>query len=111
MNAGSEMPTIVLVGRPNVGKSTLFNRLLGARKALVHATPGLTRDRRIEEVNYDGFRFRIVDTGGMAFDPDGQFSAEIEAQIAAGVEQADCIWLVTDGAEGLFSPFPAPFQG
>ncbi|MCZ6533313.1 MAG: ribosome biogenesis GTPase Der [SAR324 cluster bacterium] len=95
---------IALVGRPNVGKSTLFNRLVGSRKALVAATPGLTRDRRVEEVRFNGFHFLLVDTGGMAYDPDGAFSTEIVAQVEAGVESAAAVWLMVDAVEGL-NPF------
>src|SRR4051812_50098426 len=59
------LPLIAIVGRPNVGKSTLFNRLVGGRPALVHDTPGLTRDRRYGECDYFGAVMRLVDTGGL----------------------------------------------
>lgn len=101
MDGSTNIPTIALVGRPNVGKSTLFNRLTRSRKALVAATPGLTRDRRIEEASYEGFRFTLVDTGGMAFAPDADFAGEIAEQVQVGVSGADVVWLLLDGAEGL----------
>ena len=106
MNAPSQIPTIALVGRPNVGKSTLFNRLTRSRKALVASTPGLTRDRRSEEVRFEGYRFRLVDTGGMSFQGDLEFSGEIAEQVAAGVESADAVWLILDAVEGL-NPYDA----
>ena len=59
------LPLVAIVGRPNVGKSTLFNRLVGGRPALVHDTPGLTRDRRYGECDYFGAAMRLVDTGGL----------------------------------------------
>src|SRR5207342_2564089 len=58
-------PLIAVIGRPNVGKSTLFNRLVGGRPALVHDTPGLTRDRRYGDVDYFGRALRVIDTGGL----------------------------------------------
>ncbi len=100
----AQIPTIALVGRPNVGKSTLFNRIAGSRKALVAATPGLTRDRREEEVHREGYHFRLVDTGGMAYGPEGDFSAEIAAQVEIGVGNAEAVWMVVDAVEGL-NPF------
>src|SRR5580704_515141 len=70
-------PLLALVGRPNVGKSTLFNRLVGGRPALVHDTPGLTRDRRYGDVDYFGSALRVVDTGGL--DPDAELANRLRA--------------------------------
>ncbi len=101
MTSTENPPIIALVGRPNVGKSTLFNRLAGGRRALVASTPGLTRDRRIEEVGYGRYRFTLMDTGGMAFDHNEPFSEAVAAQVEAGIEGAACVWLVMDAVEGL----------
>ena len=101
MNSNGTLSTIALVGRPNVGKSTLFNRLTRSRKALVAATPGLTRDRRVETVSFEGYGFRLVDTGGMGFSPEADFAGEIEEQVAAGVGEADAVWLILDAVDGL----------
>jgi GTP-binding protein len=102
----SPPPVLALVGRPNVGKSTLFNRLTRSRRALVAPMPGVTRDRREQEAQYDEFRFRLVDTGGLGFAPDAAFSEEIAAQVYAAIASADLVWLVLDGAEGL-NPYDA----
>lgn len=95
-----KLPRIALVGRPNVGKSTLFNRLTKTRKALVAPIPGTTRDRKEGVGQFPGFRFQIVDTGGLMFG-EGAFSKEIEDQISAAVIDSDIIWFVLDAKEGL----------
>lgn len=100
----AKLPVIVLVGRTNVGKSTLFNRLTRTRRALVTPVPGTTRDRREGEVRRDGYHFLLVDTGGMGFGITQPFSAQVEAQIATAVQSADFIWLVLDAVDGL-NPF------
>ncbi len=95
-------PLIAVVGRPNVGKSTLFNRLVGGRPALVHDTPGLTRDRRYGEVEYMGRTLRVVDTGGL--DPDAErevVGAGIHRQARAALAEADAAILVVDGRAGV----------
>ncbi|MBT8496125.1 MAG: 50S ribosome-binding GTPase [Deltaproteobacteria bacterium] len=95
-------PLIAIVGRPNVGKSTLFNRLVGGRPALVHDTPGLTRDRRYGEIDYYGHHFRIVDTGGL--DPDAEkevIGAGIHRQARAALDEAAAVILVVDGTAGV----------
>jgi GTP-binding protein len=95
-------PLIAIVGRPNVGKSTLFNRLVGGRPALVHGTPGLTRDRRYGDCDYFGAEMRVVDTGGL--DPDAAhdvIGAGIHRQALRAIGEADALVLVVDGRAGL----------
>jgi GTP-binding protein len=95
-------PVVAIVGRPNVGKSTLFNRLVGGRPALVHDTPGLTRDRRYGECDYFGAPLRIVDTGGL--DPEAQrdvIGAGIHRQAIHAIGEADALVLVVDGRAGV----------
>jgi GTP-binding protein len=103
---GPPPPVIALVGRPNVGKSTLFNRLTRSRQALVATLPGTTRDRREGAAQFGPWRFTLVDTGGMGFGLGLAFSAAVEAQIATAVERADYLWVVLDAKEGL-NPFDA----
>jgi GTP-binding protein len=94
-------PVIAIVGRPNVGKSTFFNRLVGGRPALVHDTPGLTRDRRYGEFEYEGREFEIVDTGGL--DPEARtdaIGAGIHRQAFRAMEEADAIIFVVDATAG-----------
>ena len=95
-------PLVAITGRPNVGKSTLYNRLVGGRPALVHDTPGLTRDRRYGECEYFGSEFRVVDTGGL--DPDAArevIGAGIHRQALRAIDEADAVVLVVDGRAGL----------
>jgi len=95
-------PLVAIIGRPNVGKSTLFNRLAGGRPALVHDTPGLTRDRRYGTCDYFGTELRIVDTGGL--DPEAQrevIGAGIHRQALRAIDEADALLLVVDGRAGL----------
>ncbi len=95
-------PLVAVIGRPNVGKSTLFNRLVGGRPALVHDTPGLTRDRRYGEVDYFGKELRIVDTGGL--DPEAAtevIGAGIHRQALRAIDEADALLLVVDGRAGV----------
>jgi GTP-binding protein len=97
-------PLIAIIGRPNVGKSTLFNRLVGGRPALVHDTPGLTRDRRYGDAEYFGTDLRLVDTGGL--DPAAAtqvIGAGIHRQAMRAIEEADALLLVVDGRAGLTS--------
>jgi GTP-binding protein len=93
-------PIVAIVGRPNVGKSTLFNRLLGGRRAIVDDMPGVTRDRLYGEFEWCGRRFVLVDTGG--FEPSGTgIMAQVRAQAEQAVAEADAILLLADGKEGL----------
>jgi len=94
------VPVIAIVGRPNVGKSTLFNRLLGGRRAIVDDMPGVTRDRLYGEGEWRGRKFVLVDTGG--FEPDGAgMLAAVRAQAEQAVAEADTICLLVDGKAGL----------
>jgi GTP-binding protein len=95
-------PLIAIVGRPNVGKSTLYNRLVGGRPALVHDTPGLTRDRRYGECDYFGKKLRVVDTGGL--DPKAEkdvVGAGIHRQAWRAIDEADLVLLVVDATAGV----------
>ncbi len=101
----SRRPLIAIVGRPNVGKSTLFNRLCHRRRAIVEDTPGVTRDRHYADVEFDGRPVTLVDTGG--FVPDEKhgdpLSSEVRLQAQAAVEEADMVLLVMDGRAGITS--------
>jgi GTP-binding protein len=97
-------PTVAIVGRPNVGKSTLFNRLVGGRPALVHDTPHLTRDRRYGDADYFGAPLRLIDTGGL--DPEAEkevIGAGIHRQALRAIGESDAIVLVVDGRAGITS--------
>src|SRR5580658_5949384 len=97
--------TIAIVGRPNVGKSTLFNRLVGARRALVDDRPGVTRDRREGEGKLGDLSFKVIDTAGLEEpDRDGEsLSARIQAQTAAALAQADAVFFLIDVRAGATS--------
>lgn len=98
------VPTIAIVGRPNVGKSTLFNRIVGSRRAIVGDEPGITRDRLYGEAHFRGQRLRIVDTGGIEPDEKDFIPAEIFRQAKVALEEADAIILVVDGRSELTAP-------
>ena len=94
-------PIVALVGRPNVGKSTLFNRIVGERKAIVEDIPGITRDRLYHDANWNGRDFIIVDTGGIDFQKmDGHIEARVYQQVIFAIEEADVIVMVADGRTG-----------
>ncbi len=95
------MPTVVIVGRKNVGKSTIFNRLTGMRLSVVHKEPGVTRDRVYGEVEWCGTTFDIIDTGGFFPNEEHALANQINKQIDIGLHEADLIYLVVDGKEGL----------
>ena len=106
-------PIVALVGRPNVGKSTLFNRLVGERMAIVHDTPGTTRERLFGEWEWNGRTFHVVDTGGI--DPthggktplsvgSADFIEDIKTQAQVAIGEADAIFFVNDGEAGVTSP-------
>jgi GTP-binding protein len=98
--ADVERPLVALVGRPNVGKSSLFNRLVGGRPALVEDMPGVTRDRRYGIAEWTRARFRVVDTGGLDPSADGVLGA-MRAQTLRAVEEADVLVFVLDVVEGV----------
>jgi GTP-binding protein len=95
-------PIVVIVGRPNVGKSTFFNRVTRSRDALVDNAPGVTRDRHFGTARWDETEFNLVDTGGIA--GTDEFSLRIASQVQLAIEEADAIIFMMDGREGL-SPF------
>lgn len=97
-------PTIAIVGRPNVGKSTLFNRLTGSRRAIVGDEPGITRDRIYGEVAWTGRTARLIDTGGIVPDDEALIPAEIFRQARFALDEADAIVMVVDGRTELASP-------
>jgi len=94
-------PIIALVGKPNVGKSTLFNRLAKSRKAIVDPTPGVTRDRHYERVDWNGHPFILVDTGGIELEQGNVITDQIRSQTWLAVQEADIILFILDGKEGL----------
>lgn len=93
-------PTVALVGRPNVGKSTLFNRLVGKKQAIIEDTPGVTRDRLYGLVTYRDYQFHLIDTGGIDLSKE-LFNKEIKVQAEIAIEEADIVVFVVDGKEGL----------
>ena len=93
-------PIVALVGRPNVGKSTIFNRLVGSKIAIIEDTPGVTRDRLYGTVNYLDYSFHLIDTGGSDITT-GNFNTEIKGQAELAIDEADIVIFVVDGKEGL----------
>jgi GTP-binding protein len=97
----ASVPVIALVGRPNTGKSTLFNRLTGSRRALVAKVAGVTRDRNIATGVHDGRRFLVVDTGGFEAEEHEDLSVAVQGQALLAAEEADAVIVVVDGRAGL----------
>lgn len=95
-------PVVALVGRPNVGKSTIFNRLIGKRISIIEDTPGVTRDRIYGNVEFENYKFHLIDTGGIDLEKE-QFNAEIKTQAEIAIEEADVVVFVVDGKEGITS--------
>jgi len=97
----SSLPTVAIVGRVNVGKSTLFNRIAGSRVAIVDDQPGVTRDRKITWANWSGKDFLIIDTGGLEPGSEDAFQESIERQINLALLEADAVILVVDAVTGV----------
>ena len=93
-------PLIAILGRPNVGKSTLFNRIVGRRLALVQDVPGVTRDRHYADAEWRGRALAVVDTGGFVTDEDGGLAAQVRAQAELAAAEADVVLMVVDGRSG-----------
>ena len=93
-------PTVALVGRPNVGKSTVFNKLVGKKISIIEDTPGVTRDRIYGKVEYNNKRFHLIDTGGISFGDD-DFQKDILAQATLAIDEADLVLFVVDGIEDI----------
>lgn len=97
-------PVVALLGRPNVGKSTLFNRITKSKRAIVDDFPGVTRDRHYADAVWDDVEFTIIDTGGFLSTDDDYFASQIKEQLTAAADQADVLVLIMDGRAGL-SPY------
>ncbi len=97
----AKLPIVAVVGRPNVGKSTLFNRVIRQRKAIVDDQPGVTRDRHVAEAHWAGRDFLVMDTGGFVPEAKDQFNVAIREQVQLAVEEADMILLVCDAQTGV----------
>lgn len=95
-----KLPTVALVGRPNVGKSTLFNKIVGRQVSIIEDIPGVTRDRIYQEANYNNKRFYLVDTGGIDM-AKMDFNTEIKIQAEIAIDEADVVVFVVDGKEGI----------
>ena len=94
-------PTVAIVGRPNVGKSTLFNRIIGGRPAIVSEQPGTTRDRHFGDAEWQGRRFWVVDTGGLLPESDDSMDRAIRQQVDFALAESEVVLFVVDGREGL----------
>jgi GTPase len=95
------LPVVAIVGRPNVGKSTLFNRLVGARKAIVDDWPGVTRDRNYAQAEWAGRKYLVVDTGGIESAAGGKLEESVQAQSQLALVEADAVIFLLDGKAGL----------
>ena len=102
--------TVAIMGRPNVGKSTLYNRLCGGRDALVHSTPGLTRDRREGEGRLGALEFTVIDTAGLEEAPEGSLEFRMRAQSEYAMADADVVLLLIDARAGI-TPIDRHFAG
>ena len=100
-STAARLPQIAVVGFPNVGKSTLVNRLAGGRDAVVHREPGVTRDRKAVEAEWNGVRFRLVDTGGLDLAAEEKLAQAVAEQARVAIAEADAVVLVLDARAGL----------
>lgn len=100
-SASRQLPLVAIVGRPNVGKSTLFNRLIGKPQAIVDDLPGLTRDRNYAEGEWAGRSYRLIDTGGIESAPGSSLESNVRAQSRLAVTEADAVIFLFDGKAGL----------
>jgi len=97
----AELPAVAVVGFPNVGKSTLVNRLAGVRDAVTHAEPGVTRDRKRLRCEWGGVSFELIDTGGVDLEDEAELARDVQAQAREAIAEADAVLLVVDGRAGL----------
>jgi GTP-binding protein len=97
----SRLPSVAVVGFPNVGKSTLVNRLAGGREAVTHAEPGVTRDRKVVRCEWNGVAFELLDTGGIDIEDESELARDIQRQARLGIAEADVVMLVVDARAGL----------
>ena len=100
-NGTYNLPSVVIVGRANVGKSSLFNRIIGERRAIIEDEPGTTRDRLEMEVEWKGKLFRLVDTGGFQVKEENTYSSLIGDQITQAIDRAKLVLLCVDARDGL----------
>src|SRR4051795_2205583 len=97
----SRLPIVAVVGFPNVGKSTLVNRLAGGREAVTDAAPGVTRDRKVVRCEWNGVAFDLLDTGGIDLEDDSELARDVQQQARLGIGEADVVMLVVDARAGV----------
>src|SRR3954454_16834628 len=97
----ARLPIVAVVGFPNVGKSTLVNRLAGGREAVTHAEPGVTRDRKRVRCEWNGVTFELLDTGGIDLADDDELARDIQRQARIGMAEAALVLLVVDARAGV----------
>jgi GTP-binding protein len=101
VESNASLPIVAIIGRPNVGKSTLFNRIARGRKAVVHDEAGVTRDRHASRAEWEGRPFWVVDTGGVQIAPQDDLSRAVQSQVDAAIDEADVILYVMDAETGI----------